>query len=48
MINSILRKHKYRQTIQRRALSKGYMWKMVCKHFSDLCKPHLKKMRKAR
>ena len=49
MINSVCRKHKYHQILQRRALMSGKrLWKMVYKHFSDLCKFHLKKMRKLR
>ena len=51
MINSVCRKQKYHQILQRRALmseKRLCAWKMVSKHFSDLCKLHLKKMRKLR
>ena len=52
MLNGILRKQKYHEILERRALASGkklrFLWKMVYKHFCDLCKLHLKKMQKSR
>ena len=50
MINSVCRKHKYHQILQRRALMSGkrLCGKWFINTFSDLYKLHLKKMRKLR
>ena len=49
MVNGILRKHKYHQILQACFnVREKAVWKIVYKHFFDLCKLHLKKMRKPR
>ena len=49
MIKGILIKHKYHQIIKAYFnVWEKVVWKMVYEYFSDLCKLHLKKMRKPR
>ena len=50
MTNSIFRKHKHCDVIQKHALTIGKkaMWKVVFKHFSVLCKLYIKKDAKSK